>query len=146
MLSLPRDKVSQVRLRYEAFFGQLGSLLDGDWSFEDTDVAYFLLDSVALGEDTAGAASLLFADFAHYFTQRKERERLCVLFADPDRIRELATGTAWLIRRGRAAKLAVRRAPGVEPVSLPEAERIDAPLERVETQAPKEIAYLDEED
>ncbi|HWO15332.1 MAG TPA: hypothetical protein VNM89_01300 [Solirubrobacterales bacterium] len=65
---------------------------------------------------------------------------------DPDRIRELATGTAWLIRRGRAAKLAVRRAPGVEPASLPETERIDTPLERVETQAPKEIAYLDEED
>lgn len=244
VLSVPRDKVSQVRLRYEAFFGQLGSLLDGDWSFEDADAAYFLLDSVALGEDTAGAASLLFADFAHYFTQRKERERFCVLFADefaaiasssdlamkveqarsfnaslilvpqtvsgmgepaqrdrifgsvetviahavneperiaelagarrtlelthrfeegarvrdglarpedrprvdPDRIRELATGTAWLIRRGRAAKVAVQRAPGVEPASLPEAERIDAPLERLETQAPKEIAYLDEED
>ena len=244
VLSLPRDKISQVRLRYEAFFGQLGSLLDGDWSFEDADAAYFLLDSVALGEDTAGAASLLFADFAHYFTQRKQRERFCVLFADefaaiasssdlamkveqarsfnaslilvpqtvsgmgepaqrdrifgsvetviahavneperiaelagarrslelthrfeegarirdglarpedrprvdPDRIRELATGTAWLIRRGRAAKLAVRRAPGIEPVSLPAAERIDAPLERVETQAPKEIAYLDQED
>ena len=56
--------------------------LDGDWSFEDTDAAYFLLDSVALGEDTAGAASLLFADFAHYFSQRKERERFCLLFAD----------------------------------------------------------------
>lgn len=243
VLSLPRDKVSQVRLRYEAFFGQLGSLLDGEWSFEDTDAAYFLLDSVALGEDTAGAASLLFADFAHYFTARKQRERFCVLFADEfaaiasssdlamkveqarsfnaslilvpqtvsgmgepaqrdrifgsvetviahainepgriaelagarralelthrfeqgsrlreglarpedrprveaDRIRELATGTAWLIRRGRAAKLAVRRAPGIGPVSLPEVQRIDAPLERVETQAPKEIAYLDEE-
>ena len=244
VLSVPRDKVSQVRLRYEAFFGQLGSLLDGDWSFEDTDAAYFLLDSVALGEDTAGAASLLFADFAHYFTQRKDRDRLCVLFVDefaaiasssdlamkveqarsfnaslilvpqtvsgmgeptqrdrifgsvetviahavneperiaelagarralelthrfeqgvrgrdglarpedrprvdPDRIRELATGTAWVIRRGRAAKLAVRRAPGTEPVSLPAAQTIDAPLERVETQAPKEIAYLGEED
>ena len=233
VLSLPRDKVSQVRLRYEAFFGQLGSLLDGDWSFEDADAAYFLLDSVALGEDTAGAASLLFADFAHYFTQRKERERFCVLFADefaaiasasdlamkveqarsfnaslilvpqtvsgmgepaqrdrifgsvetviahavneperiaelagarrtlelthrfeegvrvrdglarpedrprvdPDRIRELATGTAWLIRRGRAAKVAVRRAPGVEPASLPAAQRIDAPLERLDAGA-----------
>ena len=75
MLSLPRDKVGQVRLRYQAFFGQLGAALDGDWSFEDADAAYFLLDSVALGEDTAGAACLLFADFAHYFTKRKEREQ-----------------------------------------------------------------------
>ena len=82
VLSLPRERVNQVRLRYQAFFGQLGSLLDGEWSFEDTDAAYFLLDSVALGEDTAGAAALLFADFAHYFTARKSREEFCVLFAD----------------------------------------------------------------
>ncbi|HWW67501.1 MAG TPA: hypothetical protein VNY83_05910, partial [Solirubrobacterales bacterium] len=82
VLSLPRDKVSQVRLRYQAFFGQLGCALDGDWSWEDADAAYLLLDSVALGEDTAGAASLLFADFAHYFSQRKERARFCLLFAD----------------------------------------------------------------
>jgi hypothetical protein len=244
VLSLPRDKVSQVRLRYEAFFGQLGSLLDGDWSFEDADAAYFLLDSVALGEDTAGAASLLFADFAHYFTARKPRERFCVLFADefaaiasstdvamkveqargfntslilvpqtvsgmgereqrdrilgsvetviahavneperlaelagarrvlelthriengvwdgggmakleespkldPDRIRELPVGTAWLIRRGRAAKVAVEPAPMAPGLSLPQPEQIDRPLERVELELPKRIAYLDDEE
>ena len=82
VLSLPRAKVSQTRLRYEAFFGQLGSLLDGDWSWEDADAAYFLLDAVALGEDTASVASLLFADFAHYFTFRKPRDQFCVFFAD----------------------------------------------------------------
>lgn len=243
VLSLPRDKVGQVRLRYEAFFGQLGSLLDGEWSFEDADAAYFLLDSVALGEDAAGAASLLFADFAHYFSARKPRDRFCTLFADefaalasssdiamkveqargfnaslvlvpqtvsgmggreqrdrilgsvetviahavneperiadlagmrralelshrfepagwsgsgiakperrpaldPDRIRDLPVGQAWVIRRGRAAKLAVSRAPLAGAPSLPEAEPIDAPLERLEVAAPKEVAYLDEE-
>ena len=72
VLSLPRTKVSQVRLRYQAFFAQLGCALDGDWSWEDAEAAYFLLDSVALGEDTAGAACLLFADFAHYFSARKD--------------------------------------------------------------------------
>ena len=82
VLSLPRDRVSQVRLRYEAFFGQLGCALDGDWSWEDADAAYLLLDSVALGEDTVSAARMLFADFAHYFAQRKPRERFCVLIAD----------------------------------------------------------------
>ena len=82
VLSLPRDRVSQVRLRYQAFFGQLGCALDGEWSWEDADAAYLLLDSVALGEDTVSAACMLFADFAHYFTQRKPRERFCVLIAD----------------------------------------------------------------
>jgi hypothetical protein len=243
VLSLPRDKVSQVRLRYEAFFGQMGRALDGNWSWEDTDAAYFLLDSVALGEDTAGAACLLFADFAHYFTMRKERERACLLFADefsavagasdvamkveqarsfntglvlipqtlsgmgpltqrdrilgsvetlichalnepeqiaalagarqapelthrfgeglreregflrvgerpkvpPDRIRDLPVGTAWIIRRGRAAKLAVHRAPAARRIDLPDAEPLDPPLERVEVEAPKEVSYLDGE-
>jgi TraM recognition site of TraD and TraG/Helicase HerA, central domain len=242
VLSLPRDKVSQVRLRYEAFFGQLGSLLDGNWSFEDADAAYFLLDSVALGEDTAGAASLLFADFAHYFTARKRRDRFCVMFCDefaaiasssdiamkveqarsfntslvlvpqtisgmgerlqrdrilgsvetviahavneperlaelagsrrvmelthrfeegvwnregmaraeqrpkvdPDRIRDLPVGTAWVIRRGLAAKLAVQRAPVAAGLALPEPQPIDRLLERIEVAMPKKIAYLDD--
>ncbi len=76
LLSLPRDKVSQVRMRYQAFFGQLGCALDGEWSWEDADAAYLLLDSVALGEDAAGTARVLFADFAHYFALRKERRAL----------------------------------------------------------------------
>lgn len=244
VLSLPRDKVAQVRLRYQAFFGQLGTALDGDWSFEDADAAYFLLDSVALGEDTAGAACLLFADFAHYFTMRKERERFCLLFADefsaiasssdvamkveqargfnaamvlvpqtpsgmgprsqrdrilgsvetvivhalnepgalaelggmkrvmelthryedgvyarqgharqerrlkvdPDDIRGLSSGQAWVIRRGRAAKVAIERAPSGLSASLPPAAPLDRPLQRVEVAAPKELSYLDEED
>jgi hypothetical protein len=244
VLSVPRDKVSQVRMRYEAFFGQLGCALDGEWSWEDADAAYLLLDSVALGEDTAGTARVLFADFAHYFTQRKDRERLCVMFADefsaiasssdvaikveqarsfnaglvlvpqtpsgmgprtqrdrilgsvetlivhalnepdelaalaghkrvvelshryeegirrregfarqwqrpkvdPDEIRALPTGTAWVIRRGRAAKVAIERAPQTERAALPEPAALDRPHEPVEVAAPKQIAYLDEEE
>lgn len=242
VLSLPRDRVGQVRLRYQAFFGQLGAALDGSWAFEDTDAAYFLLDSIALGEDTAGAACLLFADFAHYFTVRKSREQRCLLFADefsaianssdvamkveqargfnasmvlvpqtpsgmgpriqrdrilgsvetvivhalnepgslvelggmkrvielthryedgvyarqgharqerrlkidPDDIRALPSGQAWVIRRGRAAKVAIERAPSGSGASLPPAEPIDPPLERAEVMAPKELSYLEE--
>ncbi len=244
VLSLPRDKVSQVRLRYEAFFGQLGCALDGDWSWDDADAAYLLLDSVALGEDAAGTACLLFADFAHYFTQRKDRERRCVLFVDefsaiaassdvamkveqarsfntsmvlvpqtpsgmgpriqrdrilasvetvivhavnepeeiaamagnrqkislshryeegvhsregfarqeerpkvdPDQIRSLPTGTAWVIRRGRAAKVAIEPAPAGGQGALPESQALDRAPEAVEVAAPKEVFYLDEED
>jgi hypothetical protein len=239
VLSVPRDKVSQTRLRYEAFFGQLGSLLDGDWSWEDVDAAYFLLDAVALGEDTASVASLLFADFAHYFTLRKPRDQFCVFFADefgaissssdvamkveqargfntslvlvpqtvsgmgdlvqrdrifgsvetvishavnepdriaalvgekrvvelthrfergarreegsarledrprvdPDRIRDLPVGSAWLIRRGRAARVGVQRAPALKSVPLPEQQSIDAPLERLEPEPAKTTPY-----
>ncbi len=244
LLSLPRDKVSQVRMRYQAFFGQLGCALDGEWSFEDADAAYLLLDSVALGEDSTGAARVLFADFAHYFALRKERERFCLLFVDefaaiaaasdvaikveqargfnagmvlvpqnpsgmgprtqrdrilgsvetvivhalnepdelaalaghkrvvelshryeegirrregfarqwqrpkvdPDEIRALATGSAWVIRRGRAAKVAIERAPATAAAALPEPAPLDRPHEPVEVATPKQIAYLDEEE
>jgi hypothetical protein len=244
VLALPREKVAQVRMRYEAFFGQLGVALDGSWAFEDADAAYLLLDSVALGEDTAGAACLLFADFAQYFAKRKARERFCLLFADefsafarasdiaikveqargfnaamvlvpqtpsgmgprtqrdrilgsvetlivhavndpgllaelggtkrivelthryeqgvyarqgharqelrlrvdPDDIRRLAVGSAWAIRRGRAAKVAIDPAPGGLAGSLPPAEPLDLPLQPPEVELPKEISYLDEEE
>jgi hypothetical protein len=244
LLSLPRDKVSQVRMRYQAFFGQLGCALDGEWSFEDADAAYLLLDSVALGEDAAGTARVLFADFAHYFALRKEPERFCLLFADefaaiaaasdvaikveqargfnagmvlvpqnpsgmgprtqrdrilgsvetvivhalnepdelaalaghkrvvelshryeegirrregfarqwqrpkvdPDEIRALSTGTAWVIRRGRAAKVAIERAPATAAAALPEPAPLDRPHEPVEVAVPKQIAYLEEEE
>jgi hypothetical protein len=240
VLSLPRDTVSHVRLRYQAFFGQLGTLLDGDWSFEDPDSAYFLLDSLALGEDTTGTASLLFADFAHFFTTRKDPDRLCVIFCDefaaiasasdlalrveqarsfntslilipqtvtglgdrsqqdrilgsvetlfahavneperlselagnrialalnhrfdtgalngagtirteqrpaldPDKIRRLAVGSAWLIRRGGAAHLAIDRAPRQTPVVLPTPECPDAPMLSGASEPPKHISYL----
>ncbi|HWW67117.1 MAG TPA: hypothetical protein VNY83_03970, partial [Solirubrobacterales bacterium] len=68
------------------------------------------------------------------------------LKVDPDEIRRLATGSAWVIRRGRAAKVAIERAPGGERALLPEPQPLDLPLERAEVAAPKEISYLDEEE
>jgi hypothetical protein len=82
ILALPRDKVSQVRMRYEAYFGQLGSAFDGEWSWEDTEAGYLLLDSAATGEDALTSARLLFADFAHYFATRKKRDKTCLLIVD----------------------------------------------------------------
>jgi hypothetical protein len=80
--ALSPDGVDQIRMRYEAFFGQLGVSLDGDWAFEDVDSAYLLLDSVSLGEDARGSAAMLFADFAHYFKERKPSERGCLMAID----------------------------------------------------------------
>ena len=111
MLSLPRDRVSQVRLRYQAFFGQLGCALDGDWSWEDADAAYLLLDSVALGEDTVSAACMLFADFAHYFTQRKPRERFCVLIADEFSAIATSSDVAMKVEQARSFNAALVLVP-----------------------------------
>jgi hypothetical protein len=80
--ALTSQQVGQVRLRYEAFFGQARGALDGDWAWEDTPSAYLLLDSLTLREETAGLARFLFEDFAHYFKSRKPREQYALLIVD----------------------------------------------------------------
>lgn len=80
--ALTAQQITQVRLRYEAFFGQTRGALDGDWAWEDTHAAYLLLDSLALREETAGLARMIFEDFAHYFTSRKPRAQFAVLIVD----------------------------------------------------------------
>jgi Type IV secretory pathway, VirD4 components len=239
--SLTAEKVSEVRMRYKAFFDQIGLSVDGEWSWEDTDAAYFMVDSIAMAEQADGLTCLLFSDFGDFFTKRKRSKRLCVLLVDefaaiarntdmarvleqarsfgvglvfipqtlaglddraqekrivgsvgmvvmhahpepqdlaslagsrkvlelshryedgvysevanaqlsdrakvePDWVRELPVGSAWVIRRGRAAKVAIERAPELDPVALPRCEALDRPLKRPEGEAPKELSYLD---
>jgi hypothetical protein len=239
--SLTAEKVSEVRMRYKAFFDQIGIAVDGEWSWEDADAAYFMIDSIAMAEQADGLTCLLFSDFGDFFTKRRHSHRPCVLFVDefasiarntdmarvleqarsfgvglvfipqtfaglddraqekrilgsvgmvimhahpepedlaglagmrqvlavshryedgdygevasahledrpkvePDWVRELGIGEAWLIRRGRAAKVAIARAPEPEGVPLPECEALDRPLGKPEAEAPKELSYLD---
>jgi hypothetical protein len=75
-------QVEQVRLRYQAFFGETRGALDGGWAWEDAQAAYVLLDSLRLHEETAGVTRLLLEDFAGWFAGRKPRERLCVVAVD----------------------------------------------------------------
>ncbi len=80
--ALTAAQVGQVRLRYEAFFGELRGQLDGDWAWEDTNAGYVLLDSLTLAEEVGGLARFLFEDFMHYIATRKSREQFCVLIVD----------------------------------------------------------------
>lgn len=80
--SLSPVQVREVRGRYEAFFASLGVALDGEWGWDDSDAGYFLLDPLALRENAAAATSLLFTDFGHYISRRKDTDRPCVLFID----------------------------------------------------------------
>ncbi len=80
--ALSEMQVAQVRLRYEAFFGQVRGQLDGEWAWEDTSAGYVLLDSLTLSEEVGGLARFLFEDFMHYIATRKPRGRFCVLIVD----------------------------------------------------------------
>lgn len=80
--SLSKDKVSDVRLRYASFFGQVGAALDGTWAWEDTDAAYLALPGLGRKDERGALARFLFEDFSHYFAARKAHGRLCLLVVD----------------------------------------------------------------
>ncbi len=107
------QQIKQVRLRYEAFFGQTRNTLDGSWTWEDTNAAYLLLDSLTLREETAGVARMIFEDFAHYFTTRKPRSQFALLIVDE--FSSLAEGAemAQRIEQARGFNTALVLAPQV---------------------------------
>ncbi len=107
------EQVNQVRLRYEAFFGQTRGALDGGWAWEDTKAAYLLLDSLALREETSGLARFLFEDFAHYFTARKPREQFCLLIVDEFSALASSAGMAGRVEQARGFNTGLVLAPQV---------------------------------
>ena len=111
--SLTKDQVRQVRLRYEAFFGQTRGMLDGSWAWEDTDAAYLLLDTLTLREEADGLARFLFEDFAHYFTTRKPHERFCVLIIDEFSALASGSSMAGRVEQARGFHTSLILAPQV---------------------------------
>jgi hypothetical protein len=113
LAALTAQQIKQVRLRYEAFFGQTRGALDGTWAWEDTNAAYLLLDSLALREETAGLARMLFEDFAHYFTTRKPRSQFAVLIVDEFSSLAEGAGMAGRIEQARGFNTSLILAPQV---------------------------------
>jgi Bacterial protein of unknown function (DUF853) len=145
--ALSSQQVRQVRLRYEAFFGQTEGALDGDWAWEDTGAAYLLLDSLALREETRGLARFLFEDFAHFFTTRKPRDQFCLLIVDEFSALADGAGMAARIEQARGFHTALVLAPQVVAGMGDEAEsaRIRGSVETVichRVNTPEDIVLL----
>jgi hypothetical protein len=130
--ALTTEQVRQVRLRYEAFFGQTRGALDGTWAWEDTQAAYLLLDSLVLREETSGLARVLFEDFAHYFTTRKPKHRFCLLIVDEFSALASNAGMAGRIEQARGFNTSLVLAPQVV-AGMGEHEQAERILGSVET-------------
>jgi hypothetical protein len=89
------------------------SALDGTWAWEDTNAAYLLLDSLALREETAGLARMIFEDFAHYFSTRKPRHQFAVLIVDEFSSLAEGAGMAGRIEQARGFNTSLILAPQV---------------------------------
>jgi hypothetical protein len=145
--ALTSSQVSQVRLRYEAFFGQSRGALDGGWAWEDTAAAYVLLDSLALREEAGGFARFLFEDFAHYFKSRKPRNDQALLIVDEFSGIATQSGMAARIEQARGFNTGIVLAPQVVAGmgDETEAERILGSVETVichRVNTPEPIAAL----
>lgn len=147
LAALSAQQVAQVRLRYEAFFGQTRGALDGEWSWEDTNAAYLLLDSLALHEEASGLARFLFEDFSHYFTTRKPRSQFALLIVDEFSALAQAAGMAARIEQARGFHTSLVLAPQVVAGMGEESEaaRILASVETIvghRVNTPEEIVFL----
>jgi conjugal transfer pilus assembly protein TraD len=147
LVVLRGSQVDQVRLRYEAFFGETRGALDGGWAWEDTDAAYLLLESLKLREQTAGLARFLFEDFAHYFTSRKRAGQMCMMVVDEFSALAGAQGMAARVEQARGFNTALVLAPQVVAGMGGDAEaaRILGSVETVvchRTNTPEEIVAL----
>jgi energy-coupling factor transporter ATP-binding protein EcfA2 len=111
--SLGSEQIAQVRMRYEAFFSQVRGALEGSWSWDEADCAYLLLDSLALREEAGALSRYLFCDFSQYFTARKERTRLCVLFVDEFSALAARAGMAARLEQARSFHTSIVLAPQV---------------------------------
>lgn len=110
-LELSEELIAQTRMRYVAFFRQIGAALDGRWAWEDADAAYFLLDSIGGEEEASSAAAFLFADFGHYFKKRKPREQKCVLAVDEFSAIARRSDVAMLVEQARGFETFLLLAP-----------------------------------
>ena len=147
LAALSTAQVSQVRLRYEAFFGQTRGALDGSWAWDDTEAAYLLLDSLSLREETSGLARFLFEDFCHYFKTRKPHGQFALLIVDEFSALAEGAGMAGRIEQARGFNTGLVLAPQVVAGMGDEAEA-DRILGSVETvichrvNTPEEIIAL----
>jgi hypothetical protein len=80
--TLTDEQVGAVYNRYRAFFRSLRGQLDGDWSWEDVDAGYLLLDGLALKDQAQSLGRFLLEDFAHYVAVRKDAAQRVLLLVD----------------------------------------------------------------
>jgi energy-coupling factor transporter ATP-binding protein EcfA2 len=145
--AVTREQVRQVRLRYQAFFGQTRGALDGGWAWEDASAAYLLMDTLALREEAMGLARFLFEDFAHYFTTRKAAGEFCVLIVDEFSALASGTGMAGRVEQARGFHTSLILAPQVV-AGMGDEEQAERILGSVETvvchrvNTPERIAAL----
>jgi hypothetical protein len=99
---LRADDVRGVYQRYAGFFDAVGGTLDGRWSLEQVDAAYFLIQGTAFKREAASLGRFLMEDIAHYVTERKRRDRPVLIIIDEFSALSMSADAANLFERLRS--------------------------------------------
>lgn len=82
--------LSGTSLRYYALSSLVGDNLNGSWSYDDTDAAYFSFSAWNRPEEARALARYLLTDLARYLAERTQREpRVLFLIKHPERLFDL---------------------------------------------------------
>ena len=68
--------------RYRAFFWMFKDKLDKGFTFDETEAAYVLLDTIAYREEAASIGRFMLEDIAHYVSRRKPAEQKVLIIID----------------------------------------------------------------
>lgn len=80
--ALSTREIAGVRYRYQAFFASVHGQLDGTWTFEDARASYMMLKGLTLKEEASALGRFLIEDIAHWASERKPRNRRCLIILD----------------------------------------------------------------
>lgn len=105
---LPDREIDGVRFRYEGIAWAIGTMLDGDWSYEDTHASYVPVGRPENRHQAAEVGAFLLEDVLHWALARKPRDRRAVVIVDEfSKLSHRPGAAVDLVERARASGVGV---------------------------------------
>lgn len=105
---LPDREIDGVRFRYEGIAWAVGTMLDGDWSYEDTHASYVPVGRPENRHQAAEVGAFLLEDVLHWALARKPRDRKAVVIVDEfSKLSHRPGAAVDLVERARASGVGI---------------------------------------
>lgn len=105
---LPDKEIDGVRFRYEGIAWAIGTMLDGNWSYEDVRASYIPVGRPENRTQAAEVGAFLMEDLLHWALARKPRDRRALVIVDEFSKLSHRPGAAIdLVERARASGVGV---------------------------------------
>jgi len=105
---LPDREIDGVRFRYEGIAWAIGTMLDGNWSYEDTHASYVPVGRPENRHQAAEVGAFLLEDLLHWALARKPRDRRAVVIVDEfSKLSHRPGAAVDLVERARASGVGI---------------------------------------